>query len=865
MAPRHDPPGAVTLLSVLPATEFDAPGQVLDPHLLLTSGSPSQLVREADTDQVLLLVPAAPAPDEQAPSENRWGPRRLTEGTYERQVQQVRHRAGEGLVLAFQPEAARRQSAGRLAEAGAGVVLGADGDGDPTIDFFRRTPVIRPGRFRRGLPPAAGDTTEGPRSWCQMLRCEDGFEVRLRLDSAGEDLAPGATTEPAHTTGTAPLHRLYAAALRASNAPETFLDAVDVGTDELGTFLSLRCGPTGRAGPEAMTRAELPATWSEDAAPFRFDARYRINSQVMRHELQARGVGVDWIASNSLVVAHAGRSMTVHVSTTDCTSQTAASATGDKQATRAILLAAGVAVADGGFFTRRRHLDHALPLLERLGTVVIKPVRGTKGRGVTVDVRTEQEFRTAWESAFAATRGGVLVEQHFRGVEARFLVVGGRCLSVARRTPPEIVGDGLSTIRDLVAAKNRVRRTNPHMIERPLMLDPARVDRLLRHGMTPHTVLAAGETYIVDHKGGFSTGAESVDITEEIHPSYLQAAADAVRAVPGLAVAGVDILVRDFDVKAAPDNYIIVELNSQPGIGAHHFPMKGRAHNIAGAIVDQMLSPRPRLDLDDEAEMPQGRSDEDEGRHGDAARLAEELTARGFAITWLNASYFFARRGHTHTTVWGSSTLLTGKASVMSVRNARITRALLSRAGVPIPQGRTFLRDSRQRGFVNGARAEQYAATLGDITLRSGSGQPVMVSAGRHERFAAVWREVSDAGRGYLAVEQRVSGRRLRVLVAYGQVVSVIRVSAQEGDRDYSARLHHDHRELAIRAAGAFPGLDICEVLLAVRRPGAAAVEGESHVLLVTSSPRLRDFEKVSGAEDRNVVGRIIDLHLHHL
>jgi len=95
---------------------------------------------------------------------------------------------------------------------------------------------------------------------------------------------------------------------------------------------------------------------------------------------------------------------------------------------------------------------------------------------------------------------------------------------------------------------------------------------------------------VLDHKGGISTGGESVDLTDDVHPSFKEVAVRATRAVPGLDVAGVDIITVDPRQPAAPGTYIVCEINHDPGIDIHHFPIHGSPRDVAGAMVDYHLS-----------------------------------------------------------------------------------------------------------------------------------------------------------------------------------------------------------------------------------------------------------------------------------
>jgi hypothetical protein len=102
-------------------------------------------------------------------------------------------------------------------------------------------------------------------------------------------------------------------------------------------------------------------------------------------------------------------------------------------------------------------------------------------------------------------------------------------------------------------------------------------------------VLPEGRELVIDLKAGISSGADSVDLTDTVDSSFKRVAEAAARAIPGLEPTGIDILARDFSRPATGENHIVCEINSAPGIGAHHFPMEGQPRNVARLIVAQEL------------------------------------------------------------------------------------------------------------------------------------------------------------------------------------------------------------------------------------------------------------------------------------
>jgi D-alanine-D-alanine ligase-like ATP-grasp enzyme len=178
------------------------------------------------------------------------------------------------------------------------------------------------------------------------------------------------------------------------------------------------------------------------------------------------------------------------------------------------------------------------------------------------------------------------VEKYFgEGHEARYLVVDSKCVAVAMRVPPFVIGNGTETVSKLIATKNEVRSNNPHLRDRPIFVDEYRKLILKSQGLNIESVPEAGRRVIIDWKSNASTGGETTEITEFVHPSMKRVAERVAKAIPGLHVGGIDILAKDHMKEAASDKYIVIEANTRPDLGIHLFPMYGRPVNVARVIA----------------------------------------------------------------------------------------------------------------------------------------------------------------------------------------------------------------------------------------------------------------------------------------
>jgi D-alanine-D-alanine ligase-like ATP-grasp enzyme len=317
---------------------------------------------------------------------------------------------------------------------------------------------------------------------------------------------------------------------------------------------------------------------------------YVYSAHLLALEVMRRGGQVEWINRSFFITQRDGQPVGFWCTRSNATSFVAAQATSRKDVTQRLLRRAGVAVAPGRSFERSRR-QRALRYGPELGfPLVVKPATGSKGTGITTNIQGPAELERAWELAAACARY-VLIERHFRGRAAgRFLVVGRDCVAVSQRIPMVLTGDGVRTVSELIAAENHARQQVAHQRKRLIAVDEGLDAFLAGSGRQQGTVLALGEELALSQTANTSRGALTEDITDAVHPSYRAGAVRATSVIPGLSIAGVDILADDLGVPATPENHIVVELNSMPGIRSHHFPDRGRPRDAARAIVDHVFA-----------------------------------------------------------------------------------------------------------------------------------------------------------------------------------------------------------------------------------------------------------------------------------
>ncbi|CAN7617884.1 cyanophycin synthetase [Phenylobacterium sp. LjRoot164] len=308
---------------------------------------------------------------------------------------------------------------------------------------------------------------------------------------------------------------------------------------------------------------------------------------------EAERLGVPWarLDDQSLIrFGHGKRQRLMRASISGLTSHIAVQTAGDKALTKQLLAAGSVPVPHGGVV---RKADEAVELAASIGgEVVIKPLDGNHGRGVSVGVSGERAVRAAFEQAAAVSRR-VIVERRVTGADYRLLVIGGELAAVSERAPAQVVGDGLSTVRRLVANLNEdPRRGDGHeKVLTKVVLD-AELERVLAAaGLTLDDVPALGARVLLRETANLSRGGEAIDRTDVIHPEN-RWIAERTAALIGLDIAGLDIITPDITLPIASTGGAVVEVNAAPGFRMHLQPSAGTPRPVARKVL-QHLFPAP--------------------------------------------------------------------------------------------------------------------------------------------------------------------------------------------------------------------------------------------------------------------------------
>jgi cyanophycin synthetase len=288
---------------------------------------------------------------------------------------------------------------------------------------------------------------------------------------------------------------------------------------------------------------------------------------------------------NLVQLGYGERQRRIWTAETDHTSAIAEGIARDKDLTKTLLKACGVPVPEGEVVA---DADEAWEAAQELGLpVVVKPIDGNHGRGVSMDLNTHEDVRAAFELA-QAHGSEVLVERFVRGNEHRLLVVGDRVAAAARGETAWVTGDGHANVLQLVDEQINIdprRGLNEDFPLNRLILaeDEAILLELQRQGLTPQAVPAAGRKVLIQRNGNVA-----IDCTDQVHPEVAHAVALAARVV-GLDIAGVDLVAQDIARPLQEQGGAVVEVNAGPGLLMHLQPAEGSPRPVGRAIVDHLF------------------------------------------------------------------------------------------------------------------------------------------------------------------------------------------------------------------------------------------------------------------------------------
>ena len=308
------------------------------------------------------------------------------------------------------------------------------------------------------------------------------------------------------------------------------------------------------------------------------------------NEAQRRGIEYIRLNDNNYVQLGQGvNQRRIEATMTDDTSALAVEIAGDKSLTKSILSSMGIPVAKGYSVVA---LEEAFEVADKIGyPIVIKPVNGNHGRGITTGIMDQKDLSIAFGEAKEISNT-VIIEKHLYGLDFRILVIDGKFVAAAQREPAFVVGNDADSIQTLIEKTNADPQRG---IGHEKNLTQIEVDvmtlRVLRNQkMTLDSVPERDQKVYLKDTGNLSSGGIATDVTDQVHPQN-RLMAERVSKLIGLNIMGIDIIADTLEIPLQEQACGILEVNAGPGFRMHLSPTKGTPRNIGAHVVNMLFPP----------------------------------------------------------------------------------------------------------------------------------------------------------------------------------------------------------------------------------------------------------------------------------
>ena len=307
---------------------------------------------------------------------------------------------------------------------------------------------------------------------------------------------------------------------------------------------------------------------------------------------EAASRGIPWIRLNKYSLCQLGygaNQKRIQATVTSETSSIGVELACDKEDTKYLLEQAEVEVPRGDIIRRERSLEEACRYVGY--PLVIKPVDGNHGRGITVDIQNYEDALVAYGTAKDSSRSGaIIVEKFITGEDYRLLVINNVLTAAALRTPAHVIGDGTSTIQELVDKVNEdPRRGYGHEnVLTKITINDLTKTIIKDAGYTVDSIIPQGERLLLKDTANLSTGGTAEDVTDIMHPANV-AMAERISKIIDLDICGIDVMTSDISKPLSETGGAVLEVNAGPGFRMHLAPTSGLPRNVAAPVVDKLF------------------------------------------------------------------------------------------------------------------------------------------------------------------------------------------------------------------------------------------------------------------------------------
>ena len=214
--------------------------------------------------------------------------------------------------------------------------------------------------------------------------------------------------------------------------------------------------------------------------------------------------------------------------------------------------------------------------------LVLKPVNGTQGYGITLNIN---DFNTLFYNVtkLQETNQKVIIEEQAAGTNYRILVLNGLIIDILRRELAYVIGDGKKTLYQLIQDRNHKQKLNnlypTHNINYEYLKKQG--------GFTNESVVPKNKKINITNVANFHNGCNTYHVPlNTIHPDNLKLFIK-INKVLKLNLSGIDYMANDISKPYYNDNHIVIEVNSGPDMKVHQMALP--KENVALKFVDNLF------------------------------------------------------------------------------------------------------------------------------------------------------------------------------------------------------------------------------------------------------------------------------------
>ncbi|MFH1405009.1 MAG: hypothetical protein ABIH21_02835 [Patescibacteria group bacterium] len=261
----------------------------------------------------------------------------------------------------------------------------------------------------------------------------------------------------------------------------------------------------------------------------------------------------------------------------------------DKEKTKEHLVQGNFPIAKGGcfwFWQKNRAVKHCE---KHIGfPLIVKPRSGSVSRHVTTNIQSSEQLLSAIKHAIVYSPAYIVEEFLPDTFVYRLTVVDFENVFCVKQVPANVVGDGTSTIAQLINKKNNdsCRSCEGDVaLQHKLVINEKTNELLAQQNCDFDSVPQQGNIVWLQKDSFLALGGDLHEMTALAHPDNILLAKEIARHFD-IRLVGIDLLCEDITCSWKEQRGAVLELNNNPCIELHHFPSIGEPQNVASKLVD---------------------------------------------------------------------------------------------------------------------------------------------------------------------------------------------------------------------------------------------------------------------------------------